>query len=90
MSKKRDIGLEILEGIRAIKHGEHGRTFPVVATKEVSIIRKRMKLSQSDFSSLLGVSVRTIQDWEQGRRNPKGPAAALLRVADRHPKALLN
>ncbi|WP_241693483.1 helix-turn-helix domain-containing protein [Endozoicomonas acroporae] len=47
-------------------------------------------MSQSAFASFMGVSVRTIQDWEQGRRNPQGPAKALLRVVEQHPEVFEN
>jgi putative transcriptional regulator len=89
MTKKRDIGQEILEGVRAIKRGK-GRRYEVKLPKSVQAIRERMGLSQSAFAALLGVSARTLQDWEQGRRRPTGPAQALLRVAERHPRALLG
>lgn len=85
---KRDIGQELLDGITAIKKGKGKRTI-VELPSDVKSIRKKMGLSQSAFAGLLGVSVRTLQEWEQGRRNPKGPAQALLRVADQHPEALL-
>lgn len=89
MSKKRNIGQEILDGIRAIKAGK-GKRRTVEITQDVQSIRERMGLSQSAFAALLGVSSRTLQDWEQGRRQPTGPARSLLRVADRHPEALLG
>jgi putative transcriptional regulator len=50
--------------------------------------RAKVGLSQSAFAALLGVSVRTLQDWEQGRREPTGAAQTLLRVAAAHPEAL--
>lgn len=87
--KKRDIGAEILEGIRAIKRGE-GVRYKVAVPGDVAAIREKMKLSQSAFSALMGVSVRTLQEWEQGRRKPSGSARALLRVASRHPEALMK
>ena len=86
---KRDIGQELLEGIQAIKKGE-GKRVTVDLPPDVKTIRSKIGLSQSAFAGLLGVSVRTLQEWEQGRRTPKGPAQALLRVADRHPEALLG
>jgi putative transcriptional regulator len=89
MIKKRDIGQELLGGIRAIKRGQ-GKRFEVKLPADVRAIRERMKLSQSAFAALLGVSLRTLQDWEQGRREPTGPARSLLRVVERHPKALLG
>ena len=90
MSKKpenRDVGMEILDGIRQIKKGETGRviTFPAI-----SEIRNKVGLSQSEFAKLLGVSVRTLQEWEQGRRAPSGPARTLLAIAHQNPKALLD
>ena len=50
--------------------------------------RNRVGLTQSVFAKLLGVSVRTLQDWEQGRRNPSGAAQTLLRIAMQHPETL--
>ncbi len=53
-------------------------------------IRARMGLSQEAFAALLGISVRTLQNWEQGRREPTGPAMKLLQIAAAHPEVLLN
>ncbi len=89
MSKKRDIGQELLDGVRAIKAGK-GKRRAVELSQDVQEIRERLGLSQSAFAALLGVSTRTLQDWEQGRRRPTGAARSLLRVADRHPEALLS
>ncbi len=89
MSKKRDIGQELLDGVRAIKAGK-GKRRVVELSQDVQEIRERLGLSQSAFAALLGVSTRTLQDWEQGRRQPTGAARSLLRVADRHPEALLS
>jgi len=84
---KRNIGQEILEGIRQLKRGEHGR---VVKVPSVTRIREQTGLSQPRFAALLGVSVRTLQEWEQGRRAPSGAARTLLLVAERNPRALLD
>ncbi|HEV8343537.1 MAG TPA: helix-turn-helix domain-containing protein [Candidatus Binatia bacterium] len=84
---KRNIGLEILEGLCEIKRGEFGR---VINVPDVAAIREKTGLSQARFSQLLGVSVRTLQDWEQGRRAPSGAARTLLIVADKNPRALLD
>jgi putative transcriptional regulator len=84
---KRNIGAEILQGLREIKAGEHGR---VVNVPDIGGIRERTGLSQARFAQLLGVSVRTLQDWEQGRRAPSGAARTLLMVADKNPRALLD
>jgi putative transcriptional regulator len=56
----------------------------------VAVIRSSYQLSQEQFARLLGISVRTLQNWEQGRRRPLGPARVLLRVAARHPAAVLD
>ena len=85
--RKRNIGAEILEGIRQIKRGEVGR---VTMVPPVSATRARVGLSQSEFARLLGVSVRTLQEWEQGRRAPSGPARMLLAIAHKNPKVLLE
>lgn len=86
MTKKRNIGAEILEGIRELKAGKTGR---VVNVPAVAKIREKTGLSQAHFARLLGVSVRTLQDWEQGRRVPSGAARTLLLIAHKNPKALL-
>lgn len=87
MPRTRDIGNEILQGLRELKHGETGR---VVNVPPVRDIRRKVGLSQSRFASLLGVSVRTLQDWEQGRRAPSGAARTLLLIAEKNPAALLE
>lgn len=83
---KRNIGLEILKGLREIKRGELGR---VTSHPSVAKIREKTGLSQARFAELLGVSIRTLQEWEQGRRAPSGAARTLLQIAARDPKALL-
>ena len=85
--KSRDIGAEILQGLREIKRGEYGR---VINVPDVARIREKTGLSQVRFAQLLGVSVRTLQDWEQGRRAPSGAARTLLMVAARNPQAVLE
>ncbi len=82
----RELGQEILEGIRDIKAYKAGgvtlRTHTLKEPAPVQVIRAKLKLSQSAFAGLMGVSLRTVQDWEQGRRKPSGPAVALLRIAE--------
>lgn len=84
---KRDIGKEILAGIRELKRGEHGR---IVNLPSVAAVRELTGLSQSKFAALLGVSVRTLQEWEQGRRAPSGAARTLLMIAAKNPNALVE
>lgn len=78
-----NVGEEILQGLRDLKRGV-ATIPPVIET------RSRMGLSQSEFARLLGVSIRTLQEWEQGRRAPSGPARMLLAIAHRNPRALLE
>jgi putative transcriptional regulator len=85
--KPRDIGAEILEGLREIKRGDYGR---VINVPDIAKTRRRTGLSQARFAQLLGVSVRTLQDWEQGRRAPSGAARTLLMVAAKNPQVLLE
>ncbi|MBM9538812.1 NadS family protein [Desulfobulbus alkaliphilus] len=75
---------EIKKGIK-----EPSRVFEMGAP-EIKMVRKILSVSQSEFALMIGVSVRTLQNWEQGRRKPEGPAKALLRVALKNPKAVLE
>jgi putative transcriptional regulator len=84
---KRNIGQEILDGIREMKRGEHGR---ITTVPSVSSVREKTGLSQLKFATLLGVSVRTLQEWEQGRRAPSGAARTLLMIAATNPRALVD
>jgi putative transcriptional regulator len=85
--KTRNVGEEILQGIRDLKAGRAGRRFTV---DSYAIVRAREKsgLTQAEFAKLLGVSVRTLQDWEQGRREPNAAAQTLIKVAEKHPNVL--
>lgn len=84
---KRNIGEELLQAVQDIKAGRVGR----VSTVEVSPLaasRLRIGLSQSEFAKLLGVSLRTLQEWEQGRREPSGAAKSLITIAIKKPDVL--
>ena len=87
---KRDIAMEILQGIREVKAHKAGtialRSREVATPASPKNIRSKLHLSQSAFAGLMGVSLRTVQDWEQGRRAPSGPAKSLLRIAEHHPE----
>jgi len=85
--KSRNIGQEILDGIREIKSGRIGRRF-TAASFPIVRAREKSGLSQSQFAALLGVSVRTLQDWEQGRREPSAAAKTLIKVAELSPGVL--
>jgi putative transcriptional regulator len=84
---KIDIGAELLTSVREMNAGIRARVHrPEIS--EIARARLVSGLSQSAFAALLGVSVRTLQDWEQGRREPSGAAKTLVRVAERHPEVL--
>ncbi|WP_350599201.1 helix-turn-helix domain-containing protein [Pseudomonas sp. 65/3-MNA-CIBAN-0223] len=76
-----------LASVRQMKAGKTERTTEVKLSIAAEA-RAKVGLSQSAFAQLLGVSLRTLQDWEQGRRRPAGAARTLLRVASQHPEAL--
>ena len=85
---------QLLESVRQggkIRRGEMApsRRFEF-GPADIRAIRDRLALSQSEFASMIGVSVATLQNWEQGRRRPRGPASALLRIAETHPEAVLD
>jgi len=81
---QRDLAAELLESIQQMKAGQ-----TQVVTSPVIEARKKTGLSQSQFAALLGVSVRTLQGWEQGRKQPSGAARTLLAIASTNPKAVL-
>lgn len=83
---ERDIAQEILDAVKEIKAGG-GRRFQVPIPTIVQI-RQNIGMSQTQFAEMLGVSVRTLQEWEQGRRTPSGAAASLLTLAEKRPDVL--
>lgn len=84
---KRDIGAELLASVLEMKAGKTGRVHKVSLSK-VTQARAKSGLSQSQFAQVLGVSTRTLQDWEQGRRKPSGAAQSLLAIAARRPEII--
>jgi putative transcriptional regulator len=78
---------DLLKSVRQMKAGKAARTTQV-ALSPIAEARSRLGMSQSELAALMGVSPRTLQDWEQGRRKPTGAAQTLLRVAIAHPEAL--
>jgi putative transcriptional regulator len=74
-----------------IRRGEMkaSRTFKV-SPANIKSIRQRLNKSQSEFAMMIGVSISTLQNWEQGRRKPEGPARALLKIASENPKAVIK
>ena len=86
---------ELLQSVKeaaAIERGEArpSRKFEVRSAIDVVRVRNKLGVSQTRFARLLGISEDTLQNWEQGRRKPTGPAKVLLKVASRHPKIILE
>jgi putative transcriptional regulator len=84
---ERNVADELLQAIRDIKSERTGRT-STVEVSPVAEARHRTGLSQKEFASLLSVSPRTLQEWEQGRRQPSGAAKSLIMIAIRYPEIL--
>ena len=93
---RRNIGAEIIEGLEDIKAWRKGEkalrttTVSLPRAVDVSVIRTGLGLSQEQFALLMGVSVATLRNWEQGRRQPHGSARSLLRIAAVEPAAVLR
>jgi putative transcriptional regulator len=81
---ERDLAADLLQSVHEMKAGKLQ-----LVTSPVAQTRRKTGLSQSEFAALLGVSVRTLQGWEQGRKQPSGAARTLLAIASTNPKALL-
>ncbi|HMF10862.1 MAG TPA: NadS family protein [Gemmataceae bacterium] len=83
---------KLVESVRQAGRIRRGEMVPSRVTEfrpvDVKAVRRRLGMSQSEFARMIGVSVATLQNWEQGRRHPDGPARALLRVAAANPKAV--
>ena len=90
----RNIGREIIQGLEEIKAWKRGElklkthTVEMPKAADVPTIRKRLGLSQPEFAGFMGVSLGTLRNWEQERREPQGPARALLLVASKQPAAV--
>ena len=78
---------DLLASVRQMKAGKAARV-TAIEVSAATEARNRVGMSQDEFAKLLGVSVRTLQDWEQGRREPSGAAKTLLRIASQNPEAV--
>jgi len=92
---KKELFEELKQSLREanlIKRGQlkPGRVFPANSASDIVHVRGKLGLSQSKFAAILGISADTLQNWEQGRRTPTGPAKVLLKIAARHPEVLLE
>lgn len=80
----------IHEGADILKGRNNPARRTRIDTPDVAKIRMGLKLSQEKFARLLGISVFTLRNWEQGRRQPQGPAIVLLRIVENHPEVLIS
>lgn len=91
---KEETFAKLVSSIREAGEIKDGRRTPrrttEIRTPEIRLVRKKLDVSQDEFAVMIGVSTRTLQNWEQGRRRPEGPAKALLTIASRNPKAVLD
>lgn len=85
---------ELLESVRQAGEIRKGTRKPsrhtIIEEPDVAAIREKYKMTQQEFSSLLGISLGTLRNWEQGRRKPHGPAKVLLKIAEKRPNAILE
>ena len=92
---KKELFEELKQSLREanlIKRGQlkPARVFQVNPESDIVRVREKLGLSQSKFAAILGISADTLQNWEQGRRTPTGPAKVLLKIAATHPEVLLQ
>lgn len=80
----------VREGARILKGKKEAARHTHIEAPDVAKIRLGLKLSQEKFARLLGISVFTLRNWEQGRRQPQGPAVVLLRIVNKYPQVLLS
>ena len=85
---------ELLESVKQAGNIRKGNRKPsryaVIDEPDVTAIREKYKMTQKEFSLLLGISVGTLRNWEQGRRKPQGSAKIPLKIAEKQPKAILE
>ena len=92
---KKELFEELLKSVQEAADIERGtmtpsRVFEVETASDVVRVRNKLGISQNKFARLLGISENTLQNWEQGRRKPTGPAKVLLKIAAKHPKVVLE
>ena len=87
VSAGEELGLKLLKSVKEMKAGVRARSTKVVPN-QVAAARLKTGLSQAQFAKVLHISARTLQEWEQGRRQPSGAAQALIQIANRHPEVI--
>lgn len=87
---ERNIGEELIQAAKEIKAHQEGKSHPKVVSNDIITARNNLKLSQSQFAALLGVSKRTLEQWEQERRDPSQAAQRLIQIAIQRPDVLIE
>lgn len=90
---ERDIGEEILKSLKEVHahmKGDEELEVQSFDPPDVKALRKKLDMTQQEFSMLFGIKIHTLRGWEQGRRTPEGPARVLLRIVEREPEAALR
>jgi putative transcriptional regulator len=91
---KKDDFSKLVESIKEARRIKRGKRRPSRCFRyrvpNIKSIRRKLNVSQSEFALMIGVSTGTVQNWEQGRREPEGPAVALLKVAEKNPHAVFE
>lgn len=87
--KRRNIAQEVADSLKEIQNGA-GKRIEVEMPDGVRLVRAKTGLSQSEFAKQLNISVRTLQEWEQGRTNPTGAAVSLLNIVGEHPELFIG
>ena len=90
MTKERNLFDEIREGLEACRDQPDALRRRELSAPDVKAVREQFGLSQSQMAAFLNVSKRTLENWEQGRRNPTGPARTLLRIMELEPSAVMR
>ncbi len=83
------LGVKLLQSVREMKAGQVARV-TTVEPNDVVQARQKTGLSQAQFAEALSISMRTLQEWEQGRRTPSGAAQALIRIAQKYPEVVIE
>ena len=87
---ERNIGEELTQAAKEIKAHKEGKLHPKVVSNDIITARNNLNLSQSQFAALLGVSKRTLEQWEQERRDPSQAAQRLIQIAIQRPDVLIQ
>lgn len=87
MTKKCNLANELVSGIKALKNGKD-KSIILPSHSDIKTLRANLNLSQAQFAKTIEISVKTLQNWEQAKRRPQGPARALLQIIAKYPEII--